>query len=167
MCWNFLNLNANRFLEGDLEQAIMDNLHNFLLELGRGFAFVARQQCVSFADEDFYLDLVFYNYKLKCFLLVDLKLGKLTHQDMGQMDTYVRLYDEQIKGADDNPTIGLVLCSEKSEAVVRYSVLAEQQQLFVAKYLPYLPSEAELKHELEREREHALQRLAQRQEAQE
>lgn len=164
---DFLNLNSSRFLEGDLEQAIMDNLQNFLLELGKGFAFVARQQLVSFADEDFYLDLVFYNYKLKCFLLVDLKLGKLTHQDMGQMDTYVRLYDEQIKGADDNPTIGLVLCSEKSEAVVRYSVLAEQQQLFAAKYLPYLPSEAELKHELEREREHALQRLAQRQEAQE
>ena len=164
---DFLNLDTGRFLEGDLEQAIMDNLQNFLLELGKGFAFVARQQRVSFADEDFYLDLVFYNYKLKCFLLVDLKLGRLTHQDMGQMDTYVRLYDEQIKGADDNPTIGLVLCSEKSEAVVRYSVLAEQQQLFAAKYLPYLPSEAELKHELEREREHALQRLAQRQEAQE
>jgi len=164
---DFLNLNTGRFLEGDLEQAIMDNLQNFLLELGKGFAFVARQQRVSFTEEDFYLDLVFYNYKLKCFLLVDLKLGKLTHQDMGQMDTYVRLYDEQIKGADDNPTIGLVLCSEKSEAVVRYSVLAEQQQLFAAKYLPYLPSEAELKHELERERERALQMLAQRQEAQE
>ena len=164
---DFLNLNTGRFLEGDLEQAIMDNLQNFLLELGKGFAFVARQQRVSFADEDFYLDLVFYNYKLKCFLLVDLKLGRLTHQDMGQMDTYVRLYDEQIKGADDNPTIGLVLCSEKSEAVVRYSVLAEQQQLFAAKYLPYLPSEAELKHELELERERALQMLAQRQEAQE
>ncbi len=164
---DFLNLNTGRFLEGDLEQAIMDNLQNFLLELGKGFAFVARQQRVSFADEDFYLDLVFYNYKLKCFLLVDLKLGRLTHQDMGQMDTYVRLYDEQIKGADDNPTIGLVLCSEKSEAVVRYSVLAEQQQLFAAKYLAYLPSEAELKHELERERERALQRLAQWQEAQE
>ena len=121
------------------------------------------QQRVSFADEDFYLDLVFYNFKLKCFLLVDMKLGKLTHQDMGQMDTYVRLYDEQIKGADDNPTIGLVLCSEKSEAVVRYSVLAEQEQLFAAKYLPYLPSESELKYELERERERALQRLAQQQ----
>ena len=164
---DFLNLNASRFLENDLEQAIMDNLQQFLLELGRGFAFVARQQRVSFADEDFYLDLVFYNYKLKCFLLVDLKLGKLTHQDMGQMDTYVRLYDEQIKGADDNPTIGLVLGSEKSEAVVRYSVLAEQQQLFAAKYLPHLPSEAELKHELECERERALQRLAQQQERQE
>lgn len=164
---DFLNLNASRFLESDLEQAIMDNLQNFLLELGRGFAFVSRQQRVSFSDEDFYIDLVFYHYKLKCFLLVDLKLGKLSHQDMGQMDTYVRLYDEQIKGLDDNPTIGLVLCSEKSEAVVRYSVLAEQQQLFAAKYLPYLPSEAELKHELERERERAQQRLAQQQEPQE
>lgn len=161
---DFLNLDGRHFLEGDLEQAIMDNLQNFLLELGRGFAFVARQQRVSFADEDFYLDLVFYNYKLKCFLLVDLKLGKLSHQDMGQMDTYVRMYDEQIKGADDNPTIGLVLCSEKSEAVVRYSVLAEQQQFFAAKYLPYLPSEAELKLELERERKQALQRLARQQE---
>ncbi|MCL2590990.1 MAG: PDDEXK nuclease domain-containing protein [Betaproteobacteria bacterium] len=162
---DFLNLNAGHFLEDDLEQAIMDNLQGFLLELGRGFAFVARQQRISFSDADFYIDLVFYNYKLKCFLLLDLKLGKLTHQDMGQMDTYVRLYDEQIRGADDNPTIGLVLCSEKSEAVVRYSVLAEQQQLFAAKYLPYLPSEEELKRELERERELALQRLAQRQEA--
>ncbi|MDR0673384.1 MAG: PDDEXK nuclease domain-containing protein [Zoogloeaceae bacterium] len=163
---DFLNLNASRFLESDLEQAIMDNLQAFLLELGRGFAFIARQQRVNLADEDFYLDLVFYNYKLKCFLLVDLKLGKLTHQDMGQMDTYVRLYDEEVKGADDNPTIGLVLCSEKSEAVVRYSVLAEQRQLFAAKYLPWLPSEEELQRELERERELALQRLAQWQETQ-
>lgn len=158
---DFLNL-GSRFLEGDLEQAIIDNLQDFLLELGKGFAFVARQQRVSFVDEDFYIDLVFYNFKLKCFLLVDLKLGRLSHQDMGQMDTYVRLYDEQIKSSDDNPTIGLVLCSEKSEAVVRYSVLAEQQQLFAAKYLPYLPSEEELKRELERERERALLHLAQR-----
>jgi hypothetical protein len=157
---DFLNLNAGRYLESDLEQAIIDNLQDFLLELGKGFAFVARQQRMRFEDEDFYIDLVFYNYKLKCFLLVDLKLGKLTHQDMGQMDTYVRLYDEQTKSADDNPTIGLVLCSEKSEAVVRYSVLAEQQQLFAAKYLPNLPSEEELKRELERERERALLRLA-------
>ena len=164
---DFLNLNTSPFLEGDLERAIMDNLQGFLLELGRGFAFVARQQRIRFSDEDFYIDLVFYNYKLKCFLLVDLKLGKLTHQDIGQMDTYVRLYDEQVKDADDNPTIGLVLCSEKSEAVVRYSVLADQQQLFAAKYLTWLPSEEELKRELERERELALQRLAQRQEARE
>ena len=162
---DFLNL-GGRFSESDLEQAIIDNLQGFLLELGKGFAFVARQQRVSFADEDFYIDLVFYNFKLKCFLLVDLKLGRLTHQDMGQMDTYVRLYDEEVKGADDNPTIGLVLCSEKSEAVVRYSVLAEQQQLFAAKYLPHLPSEEELKRELERERDMAMQQLAQRREDQ-
>ncbi|GHU32272.1 hypothetical protein AGMMS50256_22090 [Betaproteobacteria bacterium] len=162
---DFLNLNTPRFLESDLEQAIMDNLQAFLLELGRGFAFVSRQQRVSFSDEDFYIDLVFYNYRLKCFLLVDLKMGKLMHQDMGQMDTYVRCYDGEVKGADDNPTIGLVLCSEKSEAVAHYSVLAEQQQLFAAKYLPYFPSEEELRRELERERELALQRLAQRRES--
>lgn len=109
---DFLNL-PGRYSEGDLELAIIANLQDFLLELGKGFAFVDRQRRVSFDGEDFYIDLVFYNYKLKCFFLVDLKLGKLTHQDMGQMETYVRLYDEQVRGADDNPTIGLVLCSEK------------------------------------------------------
>ncbi|OXS16196.1 hypothetical protein CGX12_05085 [Zobellella denitrificans] len=136
-------------------------LQQFLLELGKGFAFVERQQRIRFDDEDFYIDLVFYNFKLKCFLLVDLKLGKLRHQDIGQMDTYVRLYDEQRKGDDDNPTIGLVLCSEKSEAVVKYSVLADKKQLFAAKYLPYLPSEEELKRELERERARAMAQLSQ------
>jgi len=135
------------------------------LELGKGFAFVERQQRIRFDDEDFYIDLVFYNFKLKCFLLVDLKIGKLKHQDVGQMDTYVRLYDDQYKGADDNPTIGLVLCSEKSEAVVKYSVLTEQKQLFAAKYLPYLPSEEELKRELQRERQQAQQALTQQQES--
>ena len=104
---------------------------------------------------------MFYNFKLKCFLLIDLKLGKLKHQDIGQMDTYVRLYDEQRKGADDNPTIGLVLCSEKSEAIVKYSILADQRHLFAAKYLPYLPSEEELKRELERERMVAVAQLEQ------
>ena len=147
---DFLNLQDNTYQESELEQAIISNLQQFLLELGKGFAFVERQQRIRFDDEDFYIDLVFYNFKLKCFLLVDLKLGKLKHQDIGQMDTYVRLYDEQRKGHDDNPTIGLVLCSEKSEAVVKYSVLAEQKQLFAAKYLPYLPTEEELKRELER-----------------
>ncbi len=136
---DFLNLQDKTYQESQLEQAIISNLQQFLLELGKGFAFVERQQRIRFDDEDFYIDLVFYNFKLKCFLLVDLKLGKLRHQDIGQMDTYVRLYDEQRKGSDDNPTIGLVLCSEKSEAVVKYSVLAEQKQLFAAKYLPYLP----------------------------
>ena len=158
---DFLNLQDQTYQESELEQAIISNLQQFLLELGKGFAFVERQQRIRFDDEDFYIDLVFYNFKLKCFLLVDLKLGKLKHQDIGQMDTYVRLYDEQRKGDDDNPTIGLVLCSEKSEAVVKYSVLADQKQLFAAKYLPYLPTEEELKRELEREREQALAQLQQ------
>lgn len=164
---DFLNLQDKTYQESTLEQDIINNLQQFLLELGKGFAFVERQQRIRFDDEDFYIDLVFYNFKLKCFLLVDLKLGKLKHQDVGQMDTYVRLYDEQIKGADDGPTIGLLLCSEKSEAVARYSVLADQQQLFAAKYLPWLPTEEELKRELENEREQAMQRLAQRQELKE
>lgn len=157
---DFLNLQDKTYQESELEQAIISNIQQFLLELGKGFAFVERQQRIRFADEDFYIDLVFYNFKLKCFLLVDLKLGRLKHQDIGQMDTYVRLYDEQHKGADDNPTIGLVLCSEKSEAIVKYSVLSEQKQLFSAKYLPYLPTEAQLKHELERERANATAQLA-------
>lgn len=159
---DFLNLQDKTYQESELEQAIISNIQQFLLELGKGFAFVERQQRIRFADEDFYIDLVFYNFKLKCFLLVDLKLGKLKHQDIGQMDTYVRLYDEQHKGSDDNPTIGLVLCSEKSEAVVKYSVLSEQKQLFSAKYLPYLPTEEQLKHELERERANAVAYLATR-----
>ncbi|MCC4264755.1 PDDEXK nuclease domain-containing protein [Oceanimonas baumannii] len=158
---DFLNLPHASWRESELEQAIISNLQQFLLELGKGFAFVERQQRIRFDDEDFFIDLVFYNFKLKCFLLVDLKLGKLRHQDIGQMDTYVRLYDEQRKGDDDNPTIGLVLCSEKSEAVVKYSVLADKKQLFAAKYLPYLPSEEELKRELERERARAMAQLSQ------
>lgn len=149
---DFLNLPHSSILESDLEQSLMNNLQQFLLELGRGFAFVARQQRISVADEDFYVDLVFYHIKLKCYLLIDLKLGKLTHQDAGQMDTYVRIYDERIKDADDNLTIGLILCSEKSQAVARYSVLADNPQLFAAKYMPYLPTEAELIAEIERER---------------
>ena len=159
---DFLNLQDKTYQESELEQAIISNLQQFLLELGKGFAFVERQQRIRFDDDDFYIDLVFYNFKLKCFLLVDLKLGKLKHQDIGQMDTYVRLYDEQRKGSDDNPTIGLVLCSEKSEAVVKYSVLAEQKQLFAARYLPYLPTEEELKRELERERMRAVAQLQQK-----
>ena len=157
---DFLNLQDKTYQESELEQAIISNIQQFLLELGKGFAFVERQQRIRFDDEDFYIDLVFYNFKLKCFLLVDLKLGKLKHQDVGQMDTYVRLYDEQHKGDDDNPTIGLVLCSEKSEAVVKYSVLADKKQLFSAKYLPYLPTEEELKQELEREHANAIQHLS-------
>ena len=148
----FLNLPTLNVLETDIEQGIIENLQKFILELGKGFAFVERQQRISTEDQDFYIDLVFYNFKLKCFLLIDLKIGKLNHQDVGQMDTYVRMYDQLKKQQDDNPTIGLILCSEKSEAVAKYSVLADGKQLFASKYLPYLPSEEELRQELQRER---------------
>ncbi|WP_439328065.1 PDDEXK nuclease domain-containing protein [Lonepinella sp. BR2357] len=149
---DFLNLQDGSYQEDDVEQAIINNLQLFLLELGKGFAFVERQKRIRFDDEDFYIDLVFYNFKLKCFLLIDLKIGKLKHQDVGQMDTYVRLFDQEIKGADDNPTIGLVLCSEKSEAVAKYSVLADRKQLFSAKYLPFLPTEKELEERITKAR---------------
>jgi predicted nuclease of restriction endonuclease-like (RecB) superfamily len=149
---DFLNLPHASVVESDVEQALMDNLQRFLLELGRGFAFVARQQRISVADEDFYVDLVFYHVRLKCYVLIDLKLGRLTHQDAGQMDTYVRIYDQHYKGADDNPSIGLILCSEKSHAVAHYSVLTDSAQLFAAKYLPHLPSEEELAKALAHER---------------
>ncbi|MBN2782953.1 MAG: DUF1016 family protein [Campylobacterales bacterium] len=148
---DFLNLPSSA-LESNIEQALIDNLQHFLLELGRGFAFVSRQQRLSVEEQDFYIDLVFYNFKLKCFLLIDLKLGKLTHQDVGQMDTYVRVYDQHHKSEDDNPTIGLILCSEHSQAVAKYSVLNESKQLFASKYMPFLPSEDELQKELQRER---------------
>ncbi len=150
--FDFLNLPDKTLFESDIEQSLIDNLQQFLLELGRGFAFVSRQQRLHVEEQDFYIDLVFYNFKLKCFLLIDLKLGKLTHQDVGQMDTYVRVYDKFHKGEDDNPTIGLILCSEKSEAVAKYSVLSDSKQLFSSKYLPFLPSEEELRVELLRER---------------
>ena len=138
--------------ESKLEQAIIDNLQNFLLELGKGFSFVARQKRIRFGDDYFYIDLVFYNYVLKCFLLLDLKMGKLTHADVGQMDGYVRLYEEQFKIPGDNPTIGLLLCSDKSEAVAKYSILNESKQIFAAKYLQNLPTEEQLRLEIERER---------------
>jgi len=150
--FDFLNLPHQSLVESEVEQALIDNLQKFLLELGKGFAFVERQQRISTEDQDFYIDLVFYNFKLKCFLLIDLKIGKLNHQDVGQMDTYRRMYDQLKKEPDDNPTIGLILCSEKSEAVAKYSVLADGKQLFASKYLPYLPTEEELRKELERER---------------
>ncbi len=138
--------------ESAVEQAIIDNLQAFLLELGKGFSFVARQKRLRFEDEDFYVDLVFYNYLLKCFVLVDLKVGKLTHQDIGQMDGYVRLFDAHSRPPGDNPTIGVVLCSKKNEAVAKYSVLAEGRQIFAAKYVKVLPTEEEFQREIERER---------------
>lgn len=138
--------------ESSLEQAIIDNLQSFLLELGKGFSFVARQKHIRFDDDDFYVDLVFYNFILKCFLLIDLKIGKLTHRDVGQMDGYVRLFEDRFKVSGDNPTIGLILCSDKAEAVAKYSVLSEGRQIFASKYLQFLPSEQELTLEIERER---------------
>lgn len=138
--------------ESRVEQAIIENLQSFLLELGKGFSFVARQKRMRFEDEDFYIDLVFYNYLLKCFVLIDLKLGKLTHQDIGQMDSYVRMFEAHAKPAGDNPTIGLILCSRKNEAVAKYSVLSDGRKIFAAKYLAYLPTEEQLQRELERER---------------
>lgn len=153
MVLEFLGLPDSRELhESRLEQAIIDNLQNFLLELGKGFSFVARQKHIRFGDDDFYVDLVFYNYVLKCFLLLDLKMGKLTHADIGQMDGYVRLYEDRFKIPGDNPTIGLLLCSDKSEAVAKYSILNESKQIFASKYLPNLPTEEQLRLEIERER---------------
>ena len=149
---DFMNLPYQSVLESGIEQGLIDNLQKFLLELGKGFAFVARQQRISTEDQDFYVDLVFYNFKLKCFVLIDLKLGKLNHQDVGQMDTYIRIYDQHKKSQDDNPTLGLILCSEKSEAVAKYSILADSKQLFAAKYIAHLPSEEELAKELQRKR---------------
>ena len=138
--------------ESAIEQAIIDNLQAFLLELGKGFSFVARQRRMRFEDEDFYVDLVFYHYLLRCFVLIDLKVGKLTHQDIGQMDSYVRMFDAHARPKDDNPTIGLILCSKKNEAIAKYSVLNEGSQIFAAKYVKVLPTEQELTREIERER---------------
>ncbi|MDD2720532.1 MAG: PDDEXK nuclease domain-containing protein [Gallionella sp.] len=149
----FLGLpDTGRLLESSLEQALMDKLQGFLLELGKGFAFVARQQRISTETQDFYIDLVFYNYLLKCFVLIDLKTGSLTHQDIGQMDMYVRMYDDLRRNEGDNPTVGMLLCGGKDQSVVRYSVLHESEQLFASKYRLILPSEEELRREIERER---------------
>ena len=149
----FLNLKDYPNLhEKDIEGGLINNLQAFLLELGKGFCFVARQKRIRFDDQDFYIDLVFYNCILKCYVLIDLKLGELTYQDIGQMDGYIRLYEEQYRKEDDNPTLGIVLCSNRNEAIVKYSILHENKQLFASKYLLYLPSEDELKKEIERER---------------
>lgn len=145
----FLNLKDYPDLrESDVEKGLITNLQDFLLELGKGFCFVARQKRMRYDDEDFYVDLVFYNSILKCYVLIDLKLGKLTHQDVGQMDSYIRMFDDLMKQPDDNPTIGLILCSEKNEAVARYSVLNDAKQMFASKYKLTLPTEEELQAEL-------------------
>jgi len=157
---DFLNLQSCSYQEAELEQGIIDNIQQFLLELGKGFAFVERQQRITTDDGDYFIDLVFYNFHLKCFLLIDLKLHKLSHQDVGQMDMYVRMYEEKKRRSDDNPTIGLILCSEGNNTVAKYSVLNDSEQLFASKYKTQLPSEEELKRELERERASVQQQIA-------
>lgn len=149
----FLDLKQNTaYYEKDLEQGLLDNLQEFLLELGKGFSFVARQKRITIDGDHYFIDLVFYNYILKCFVLIDLKTGKLSYQDIGQIDFYVRYFEEQIKAPEDNPTIGIVLCSDKNDTMVKYSVLSENNHLFASKYMLYMPTEDELKKELERER---------------
>lgn len=149
----FLGFKADESLyESDLEGAIINNLQKFLLELGKGYAFVARQQHIRTDIDDFYIDLVFYNIILKCYVLIDLKVGRITPQDVGQMDMYVRMYDDLKRGEDDNPTLGIVLCSETSETVAKYSMLKGSEQLFASKYRLVLPSEEELRAEIETQR---------------
>lgn len=154
--FDFLGLPSAGLQESELEQALIDNLQKFLLELGKGFAFVERQQRISTDDGDYYIDLVFYNFHLKCFLLIDLKMHKLTHQDVGQMDMYVRMYEEKKRRTDDNPTIGLILCTENNHTVAKYSVLNGSEHLFASKYMMELPSEEELRMQLEKERQHLI-----------
>jgi len=138
--------------ESEIEKAIISNLQLFLLELGKGFAFVGRQKRLQFGGNFFYVDLVFYNCILKCYLLIDLKIGELTHQDIGQIDSYVRMFDDKYLSEGDNPTIGLILCAQKNETIAKYSVLNESKQLFASKYMLYLPTEDELQQEIERKR---------------
>ena len=138
--------------ESELEQALIDHLQHFLLELGRGFCFVARQKLMRFDDEDFYIDLVFYHSVLKCYVLIDLKIGKLTHQDVGQMDSYIRMFDALQKNEDDNPTLGIILCSEPNATIAKYSVLNDKKQIFASKYIYNLPTEEELQNYIEQQR---------------
>lgn len=153
----FLGLKENaQYLEKDIEKALIDKLKSFLLELGKGFSFVERQKRITVDGDHYYVDLVFYNYILKCFFLIDLKIGKLTHQDVGQMDFYVRYFEKEEKLEGDNPTIGLILCSDKNEVMVKYTLLSESKNVFASKYKLYLPTEEELKRELVKEREMVL-----------
>lgn len=140
------------YLESDLESAILSHIRDFLMEMGRGFAFVARQQHIVTETDDFYIDLVFYNIELKCYVLIDLKMGKITHQDVGQIDMYVRMYDELKCKEGDNPTIGILLCSETDQDIARYSVLHDNDRLFMSKYLTYMPTKEQLKHEIEKQK---------------
>ena len=149
----FLDLPSNMsYTENELEKALTDDIQKFMMELGKGFAFVERQQHIRTENSDFYIDLVFYNYILKCFVIIELKTGKLTHQDIGQLDMYVRMYDDLKKQENDNPTIGLLLCTETDRTIIKYSVLNDNKNLFASKYVNYLPSEEELINEIERQK---------------
>lgn len=145
--------NEDTYLESDLESSILTHIRDFLMEMGRGFAFVARQQHIVTDTQDYFIDLVFYNIELKCYVLIDLKIGTITHQDVGQIDMYVRMYDELKRNKDDNPTIGILLCSETSEDIARYSVLHDNNRLFMSKYLTYLPTQEQLKNEIEKQKQ--------------
>ena len=146
------SLVSSDFTESELEQRIITHIQKFLMELGKGYAFVARQQHIRTEKEDYYIDLVFYNYILKCFVLIDLKTQKIIHQDVGQMDMYIRMYDELKRSEGDNPTIGIVLCSDTDEDVAKYSILHGNEQLFASKYKLYLPTEEELRAEIENQK---------------
>lgn len=149
----FLNLPANTgYTEAELEKALISNIQKFILELGKGFAFVERQKRIQTENKDYFVDLVFYNYLLKCFVILDLKTQRISHQDVGQMDMYVRMYDELIKSNDDNPTLGIVLCTETDQDIARYSIIKGNEQIFATKYKLYLPTEEELRNEIEREK---------------
>lgn len=159
MILEFLGLNENNtYLESNIENAIISHLQKFLMELGKGYAFVARQQRIHTEKDDYFVDLVFYNYILKCFVLIDLKTSKITHQDIGQMDMYIRMYDELKKSCDDNPTLGIILCSDTDEDIAKYSILNGNEQLFASKYKLYLPTEAELRKEIEIEKNFYLEK---------
>lgn len=149
----FLGFNSlTDFSEKDLESAIINHIRDFLMEMGRGFAFVARQQHIVTETQDFFIDLVFYNIELKCYVLIDLKIGKIAHQDIGQMDMYIRMYDDLKRKENDNPTIGIVLCSETDSDIARYSILHDSNQIFMAKYMPFMPTPEELRIEIEKEK---------------
>lgn len=147
----------SKYSESRLEQALIDNLEKFILELGRGFAFVERQQHITTDLDDFYIDLVFYNFRMKRFVIFELKTHKMTHADIGQLDMYVRMYDDLMKADDDNPTIGVLLCTDTDSTVAKYSVLNESQQLFATKYMPYMPTEEELRCEIEQQKQFFLE----------
>ena len=154
MLVEFLGLNQDTSLtETDLETSLLNHLRDFLMELGKGYAFVTRQQHIHTDDDDYYIDLVFYNYILKCFILIDLKTTKVSYQDVGQMDMYLKMYDTYKRREGDSPTIGIILCAETNADVARFSTLATNKQMYAAKYLTYMPSKEELRREIERQKE--------------